>query len=532
MPEWRQSSIRIPPEAIAALGSLRRSIGSSRDACVRALLDDHLRAQLQRAPNDRLTHISTVLRFPPRPPGRRSPDGLERLAIRLEPWMSDAAHTTSLRLPGQAASRGHHDYSRRPLTDEILTALAKAHPFTIEGLEQLPAVLSHGAAVGLWRLTVAATLTPAEKLAMWGKDEQAGSGGNQSDALMRLLHQGNYSWHDPKRFQVALHLARKLLSGEAAAANLEMLQARNEQFHRLLDDLETDSFESPESDLLTGAPDPGRSVYGRGGSVVWRARRSLARQSIFEWLAAGAATDRMLMVDPPGWSLRMPEGWYGISTGDGDSPSLRARADIAQGHVAEVHSPDGRAIAWPYLDGCPVPGFDALLQNLPSLRPTEIIELTLAIDERLDRLFLQADTACSLGFISEPERARRIELATMQTERAIRGALDRARSSLDDSEFAELVAVTSDPDMFQHVAHKHGITVLGHRPYWTWHTSSIDVELGTQSPDRLAVLGRTRLAIYQHRLEREMELAARDAFAYGKPPVGPIAFDGKEYGLP
>lgn len=530
MPSRRQSSIRIPPAAGLALGACCNLAGLSRDACVRDLLDRHLHNQLARGPADRLTHISTVLRFPERPLGRRTPDGLERLAIRLEPWMGEAAIATSLRLPGQSARRGHHDYARRPLTDAFLTALAKTHPFTIDGLEGLPETITQGAAVGLWRLTVAATLTPAEKLAMWSNTGQAGSGGDQAAILKRLLHEGNFSWHDPKRFRVAHHLARKLLSGNAAASNLEMLQAQNVEFQQLLEDLEAHSFETPESSLLADAPGVGRSVEGRGGSVVWRARRSLARQSIREWL--GSATDSALLVDPPGWSLRMPENWHGIASGLGASPPTQVREDIYHRRVVEVRSPDGQAIAWPYICDRPVPGYGAFLDSLPALKPTEIVELTLAVDERLDLLFLPIITAIALGFISKAEGDHKVELARAKNKRAIEGALERARADLDDVEFARLSATASEPDTFAQRCHHLGITITVSHPYWTWHTSSIELELATPMPDRLAVLGSTRASIYKRLLEREMELAARRAFSFGQPPVGDFEFDGTEFGLP
>jgi hypothetical protein len=75
----RQTSVLLSPRAVATLGAIAAKLGVSREAAVRRLLGEFLEAQAGLNEDDRLTHISTVLRFPPPPlPGK--PDPRVRLA--------------------------------------------------------------------------------------------------------------------------------------------------------------------------------------------------------------------------------------------------------------------------------------------------------------------------------------------------------------------------------------------------------------------------------------------------------------------
>lgn len=533
LPETRsprlQTSVRMTPDSINALDELGTTWGMSRDATVRRLLADYLPQQMARRHRDRLTHISTVLRYPPLPPGRNRPDGRVRVAVRLDSWMPEVAERVALRLPGQAKHRGHHDYSRRPLTDAILTALALESPFAISGLEGLPSVITHGAALGLWRLTVAASLTPAEKLAMWGLGEQIGSGGDQAADLKRLLHTGDFSWHHPERFRVALHLARGLLVGADAERNLQMLDSGDQELQVLVADLETDSPESPDSELLRDLPVQSSAVLGRGGAVVWRARRALARKSILEWLSEGSGDQ--LQLDPPGWTLRLPAGWTAIPISTGPL-FQQVSNDVALGLVAKITPRVGPPLGWPYVDGHPVAGFDSYLRGLSTLRPVEVVEATLADAEELRLLFVSADEALSLGLIDQSTRERIVAVAQARNTHAIKSVLRDARAMTTPALLTRLQQAAEDPSHFEAAANQCGIPVRLTPAYWSWSLGEIDDELAVQSAAALTRIALARAAIYRGHLERDMELAARRAFYYGKPPAGEVLFNGTDFGLP
>ncbi|MET9387942.1 hypothetical protein ABZY09_44885 [Streptomyces sp. NPDC002928] len=68
-----ETNVRLPPCAFDALAAVMTREGASRDATVRRLLAEHVERQEHEHPDDRLTHISTVLRYPPPPRWRRDP---------------------------------------------------------------------------------------------------------------------------------------------------------------------------------------------------------------------------------------------------------------------------------------------------------------------------------------------------------------------------------------------------------------------------------------------------------------------------
>src|SRR4051794_4281736 len=102
--------------------------GIFRDAAVRRLLAAHVDRQEPLEPEDRHTHISTVLRYP-RPRTDPRADRRLRLRLRLPPGLASRARGVSLLLPGQSP-RAHQDYQGRPLTDAVMTAIAAEEPFT------------------------------------------------------------------------------------------------------------------------------------------------------------------------------------------------------------------------------------------------------------------------------------------------------------------------------------------------------------------------------------------------------------------
>ncbi len=137
------------------------------------------------------------------------------------------------------------DYGARPLTDAVVTAIARVEPFVDDGLDGLPPLLTQRAAHGLWQLTVAATLRRAEQRVLHDPRDETAS----------VLREGDAAWHAPWRFAVALHLARELLTGPHAEANLAMVTEQTAaEFGLLRSDLElTTDFDHP---LLQGAPAP------------------------------------------------------------------------------------------------------------------------------------------------------------------------------------------------------------------------------------------------------------------------------------
>lgn len=62
-----ETNVRLPWCAVEALAAVGTRRGTSQDATLRQLLGEHVEFQEDRDPDDRLTHISTVLRYPRRP---------------------------------------------------------------------------------------------------------------------------------------------------------------------------------------------------------------------------------------------------------------------------------------------------------------------------------------------------------------------------------------------------------------------------------------------------------------------------------
>ena len=96
-----QTSVRISVRALTCLSAIAGDRGVSRDQAVRELLLEHVTAQEAATEDRRLSHISTVLRFPPPRPGR-GPDGRIRLAVRLEPEVAARAVAAAARTGGAA----------------------------------------------------------------------------------------------------------------------------------------------------------------------------------------------------------------------------------------------------------------------------------------------------------------------------------------------------------------------------------------------------------------------------------------------
>jgi hypothetical protein len=124
-PKTTETNVRLPPCAFDALTAVMARYGASRDATVRRLLTEHVERQEQEDPDDRLTHISTVLRYPPPPRWRKDPRQDRPLRLRASADLLERARAVSLVLPGQY-QRAFRDYqSRAARVDEDVAELAK-----------------------------------------------------------------------------------------------------------------------------------------------------------------------------------------------------------------------------------------------------------------------------------------------------------------------------------------------------------------------------------------------------------------------
>ncbi|WP_162802234.1 hypothetical protein [Ornithinimicrobium murale] len=493
------------------------------------MLDAYIAAQQELEPGGRLTHVTAVLRYPPPPPGRHRPDGRVRVPARLPADTMEKVTELTLRLPGQPRRRGLKDYVRSPLAEALTTAIACDKPFDVPGLEDIPPIWTQRAAVSLWHLTVAATLTVPEQLAVLGNLEALDADAENPTELTQILRDGHFAWHHPWRFEVALHLARNLLTGPKRVQNWRSLKNRDDEFEVLRFDFErTDDLDHT---LLRGAPKHAISnVTGRGGALVWRARRSLALQAIRNWIVSKPTTP--LTVSPPYVKIVHPKAWTSVRVPADDHLPAQVIADAEAGKVLLL-STDESISAWPYLreTGEPVPRFDIVIEELARRRPEEVVELVLLDDPRLADVYLDPALAYDLGFITADERDALIEDAAKRTAGRIETTLKRAENWTPD-EHAELDALRDDPERFFELAAEHHISEGVVRPWWVWEAGPTVTELDNLAgaPDRLRQLVRSRGRNWKRQLEATMEAAGRAAIAHGYADPEHLAYYDAECG--
>ena len=505
MADRQQTHLRVSPRALECLAAVARARGVSQPEAVRQLLREHVAAQSKVPEEHRLTHVSTVLRFPPPPAHRGADDGRRRLAPRLEPGLAAAAVAMSLRLPGQPARRGFHDYAPRPLTDAVTTAIARAMPYVDDGLESLPPLLRHREALGLWRLVVGATLTRAEQRALLTASPGPAAA---------VLREEDVAWHDPWRFTVARHLAVGLLAGGKEADGRRMLWDQGEEFDRLRHDLERSDLDHP---LLEGLTWPANDLQGRGGAAVWRAERVLSLEHLARWITAGDGAGTAV-VDPPGWTLQAPSEWLGWRFRHGDRLPTQQQADLASGRVLRVD--DGsRSVLWPYdADGGPVAGFSDVLAGVGNVSPAEVVELVLVTAEDIGTYpSVPAATACTLGFISESERDSLLAEAEARNRAEIADVLRRAARA-EPADRAALAAAASDPARFGRMARRLRLRCWFTPPSWRWEVQSVQAALTHgASAAQLRWLAEATRGTRGWALERSMRAASIRAFWQGGP---------------
>lgn len=505
-----QTSVRLLPSAVEALDGLRVRRRCSRDQAVRDLLDSFIASQAVRGPRDRLTHVTAVLRYPPLPPGRNRQDGKVRVPLRLSEGVGDAVEDLTLQLPGQVRRRGLKHYARSPLTEAIYSSLSLTYPWQVSGLEGLPAIWTHAAAVGLWRLTIAATLTQPEQRAVLGELDLLDADGEDPTALADLLRNGDLAWHHPWRDEVALHLARNLLTRSDDPDNMRILHEQQDAFEELRFDLER--IVDLDHWTLAGAPkQPSSGVKGRGGALVWRGRRRLALRAVGEWLAAGAVAP--LVVSPPSARIHHPVGWTSVQVGAGEQLPEPVAGDVEAGRVLLVTTTN-KATAWPYSRGTgePVPWFDLVLEALAGRRSEEIVELVLLDDSRHRTVYLLADEAHALGLIAADKRDSLIVAAAGKTRTRMDTILERSEA-WDPGDRAELRASSSDPERFFEIAAKHRQREGIVHPWWEWNAGPTirELEVRTLTKSQVRKLVERRSLYWKRDLEREMERAGRSA---------------------
>lgn len=384
--EITETNVRLPPCAFEALATVAASKRASRDATVRRLLAEHVERQEQEYPEDRLTHISTVLRYPPPPRWRGDPRTDRPLRLRVPTGLLERARTVSLVLPGQY-QRAFRDYQGRMLTDAVMTAIAVAEPFTDEFLDGLLPLLHHRSARNLWKLAAVTLCTRPEIQLLDAAEELRSQMAWMSQApldekdrylldVVAALEE-DVAWHSPARFQVAANIARELLTGPQAEDNERLLHEEGEAWHDLYQDtLHAD--EGHRVRLLRGTTS--YDWAGRGGTAVWRAERRVEVQYFEDWLVGGGEDDTAeYVMKRPGWMLARPSGWRAVAlvlTSAGRLPQPYA-AWAAEGSTLVF--PYGiRQAIWPLrrrprAPGWePVPGIEPLLAAARGLRSEQV----------------------------------------------------------------------------------------------------------------------------------------------------------------
>lgn len=451
-----ETNVLVPASALPALDAVRRRRGyDSRNKTVVALLEDYVRDQQLRDPDERLMHVATLIRHPPRP--REAVDGASpgvALRLRLDRALWEAARGLGFVVPGQSV-RGHADYQARRGADAVLTALARVQPLEdpAVGEHQL---LTHRQARRLWQMVVEVTSTKAERKIAEEADEASGARRIAADKgdpapeavtevelIARRLEEG-MSWHGRTRYRLAAALVASRLSGPDAAAFLALLacpegeeqQAWENEIHWCCQRFGID--DSDDRAYM--------GTQGRGATAVWRAARAVRLDAVLDWIAASGrvSTPRTFIVTPPRWRLQLPEDWV--------PTSLPAGADMAgwEEHIAAgavlLIEHGGTRCVWPTRaredeSTEPIPGFEVVTRAIGATDIRRAIEIVLmrtpdrdeydSDTERRIQVPVPAHVACDLGLISAERRDLLVAEARRNKESAV--YRDLIRHSLRES---------------------------------------------------------------------------------------------------
>lgn len=511
----RQTSVLISDTAWEALEQVAGSWALPRDAAVRRLLTGFVQRQSAIVEDRRLTHISTVLNHPlclelslEKPPRRR-------LKFRILPAAGEEAVSLTYRIPGRARRQAHRDYASRPLTDALLTALALEQPFIDVGLEGLPDLLEWREADGLWRLTVAATLTASERTAR--------SEGHPD--LRAMLEDLEVVWHSQWRAQVARHLAQHLFTGPDAEENRRWVGEQRNEFVTEVTNLSDPRVVFGGHEYTDGAPEGPSSAEGRAATAIWRCKRLIAQEAFARWLTREPPAGAEETITPPNWTLRQPTGWF--------SRRLPTQELIPQAQ----HLVDGGALLritsgststlWPLTkDRRAVPGFERVVAGARQLHftPIEIAEAVLVSrserdpdEDEVDHLgvypVLPIETAFEAGLVDVNERDRLVREAQDRTSLRIANVLRTAeREKYPEDELKRLREAKDDPQAFGRVAAdldpRFQITVA----VWTWEVRSVLEFLAQEAtPEQVELRGREWCRHVRLALERDMQRAWHEA---------------------
>jgi hypothetical protein len=504
-PKNTETNIRLPLCAFDALTAVMARHGTSRDATVRRLLTEHVERQEQTDPDDRLTHISTVLRYPPPPRWRKDPRQDRPLRLRASTDVLERARAVSLVLPGQY-QRAFRDYQSRALTDAVMTAIAVAERFTDDFLDGLLPLLHHRAARNLWRLATAGLCTGPERAlleaAVAVRDTTAGTPTTalapDTQHLLAVVTalEKDVAWHSPARFQVAANIARERLTGPRAGANERLLREEGEDWDDLyLDTLYAD--EGRRAHLQRGTTSYDWS--GRGGGAVWRAERQVGLDNLGDWLTGRLQMDMAeYVVRPPGWMLTHPPGWHALA------PDPTHTGRLPQPYAAWTDQ--GRALAFPYRGKQavwplqrqpnrpgfePVPGAETLLAPATGLKPEQVlsyIEVLLVDwnhhfdteDEPDLRLALDVPVgpAYDFGLINAEERQRAMTDARTATLNSMDEVIDLlADGDCEEADLQYLRQARGNVRQFTQVATRLdpsiGARFRVHKATWRWPGLSV-----------------------------------------------------------
>ncbi|MFG2275842.1 hypothetical protein ACGFNY_39530 [Streptomyces chartreusis] len=318
-----ETNVRIAPCALEALSRIAVRRGASRDETVRRLLAQHVALQKRQQRQDRLTHVSTVLRYPRPPRWRGDPPTDGPLRVRARADLVERARAISLRLPGQHP-RAYPDYQGRMLTDTATTAIARDEPFDDDFLSGLLPLLRHGAALGLWRLAAATSTRPEKACLLEARVVRAVHRWTDAphdvdeQCILRVAEvlEQEESWHALTRFESATGLARHFLTGPRAKEWEQALWKQDKPWENLYKRL----LRADDREERRWRRQQGSTSYdwtGRDGTTVWRARRRVDLEYFEGWLVERTRNDpaARVMEEPAslGWLLCIPParppGW-------------------------------------------------------------------------------------------------------------------------------------------------------------------------------------------------------------------------------
>ncbi|WP_149265057.1 hypothetical protein [Actinomadura sp. K4S16] len=550
---YMETNVRILPCVLDALQVIVARRGTSRDGTLRQLLGEHVERQESLDPDERLTHVSTVLRYPRPPFGRRAPRPDRPLRLRLPSDLVPRARAVSLHLPGQSP-RAHRDYQSRSLTDAVVTAIAFEERFSDEFLDGLRPMLRHGSARGLWHLAAAATSTAPEVAVLAEAEalraEGPGSPPRNPRELRLLLIaeelEEQVAWHAPMRFQVAANLARDLLTGPPADQNEQMLYQQGQEWERHLVDLRDGG--KARDRARAGVPEKGG--LGRGATAVWRAERRVETQDFTDWLIE-PHHQLERKIRPPGWPVRLPAHWHGRSVAAQTAPVPDPYADwLTEGRVLAFPYQE-QHVVWPLVPapgiaGCaPVPEFEPVVRAASTIRADRIVAFIEAIlidwhgeDDPAEtgddlswpseiggehsevdmRLRLPIDKAHEYGFIDLEEKRRAMDDARAATLRSMTEIIDSIPSSEPEVRRA-LQEAYGDSRQFGRIAQKArtywGVRIrfTVTRAWWHWPGGSVaGAAAAGRRPDLVECLAGWAFRQSSLILEFVMQRAWDDAF--------------------